>query len=141
MQTVACRTEAKICVGRQRRRAVPLLPSPRFSACVALVLAWCAGSFGAGGATATIAQPPRPAARWRLEDHAMAVAADKRAVDAAVDAMKQGGSAVDAAIAAHAVLGLVEPQRSGLGGGGFMVVYDRKSGSTTGFDGRETAAG
>jgi gamma-glutamyltranspeptidase/glutathione hydrolase len=118
-----------------------LLPSPRFSACVALVLAWCAGSFGAGAATATIAQPARPAARWRLEDHAMAVAADKRAVDAAVDAMKQGGSAVDAAIAAHAVLGLVEPHRSGLGGGGFMVVYDRKSGSTTVFDGRETAPG
>jgi gamma-glutamyltranspeptidase/glutathione hydrolase len=69
----------------------------------------------------------------------MISAADKRAVEAGLDVIKQGGSAVDAAIAAHTVLGLVEPQSSGLGGGGFMVVYDRKSNTTTTFDGRETA--
>lgn len=69
----------------------------------------------------------------------MAAAADPRAVDAALAAMRAGGTAVDAAIAAHAVLGLVEPQSSGLGGGGYMVVYDRKSGETRVYDGRETA--
>ncbi|MEP7210808.1 MAG: gamma-glutamyltransferase [Alphaproteobacteria bacterium] len=81
----------------------------------------------------------KPTGEWRLKGHAMAAAADKRAVQAALDVMKQGGSAVDAALAAHAVLGLVEPQSSGLGGGGYMVVFDRKSGTVTTFDGREMA--
>lgn len=83
--------------------------------------------------------PAPSSGEWRLSGRAMVSAADKRAVDAALDVMKKGGSAVDAAIAAHAVLGLVEPQSSGLGGGGYMVVYDRKSNTTVAFDGRETA--
>jgi len=70
---------------------------------------------------------------------AMVSAANPHAVDAAIAILKKGGSAVDAAIAAHAVLGLVEPQSSGLGGGGFMLNYDFTSGELTFIDGRETA--
>lgn len=70
---------------------------------------------------------------------AMVAAADPRAVEAGLEILRNGGHAVDAAIAVHSVLGLVEPQSSGLGGGAFMVVYDRASNETTVFDGRETA--
>jgi gamma-glutamyltranspeptidase/glutathione hydrolase len=70
---------------------------------------------------------------------AMAAAADSRAVNAAVEILEKGGSAVDAAIATHAVLGLVEPQSSGLGGGAFMLAYERENKELTYYDGRETA--
>lgn len=70
---------------------------------------------------------------------AMVAAADPRAVEAGLEVLRNGGHAVDAAIAVHTVLGLVEPQSSGIGGGAFMVVYDRASGVTKVFDGRETA--
>ena len=70
---------------------------------------------------------------------AMVAAADPRAVEAGLEVLRNGGHAVDAAIAVHSVLGLVEPQSSGLGGGAFMLVYERESGQITVFDGRETA--
>lgn len=70
---------------------------------------------------------------------AMVAAADPRAVEAGIRVLSEGGNAVDAAIAVHAVLGLVEPQSSGIGGGAFMVYYDRARDEITVFDGRETA--
>jgi gamma-glutamyltranspeptidase/glutathione hydrolase len=74
---------------------------------------------------------------WQLG--AMATAANPHAVDAAIEMLERGGHAVDAAIAAHTVLGLVEPQSSGIGGGGFMLVFERDTGALTFHDGRETA--
>ena len=98
-------------------------------------LASCAAPQEAGQPANTSTQQ----GEWRLSGRAMIAAADERAVQAGLAVIKAGGSAVDAAIAAHSVLGLVEPQSSGLGGGGYMVVYDRKSNTTTVFDGREAA--
>ena len=71
--------------------------------------------------------------------HAMVAAADPRAVDAGVAVLRAGGTAADAAVAVQAVLGLVEPQSSGLGGGAFMTWLDGKSGRLVVYDGRETA--
>jgi gamma-glutamyltranspeptidase / glutathione hydrolase len=72
------------------------------------------------------------------QNHVVA-AAEPLAAEAARDILRKGGSAIDAAIAAEMVLGLVEPQSSGLGGGAFIVQWDAKSRSLTTFDGRETA--
>jgi len=70
---------------------------------------------------------------------AIATAANPHAVHAAIEILQKGGHAIDAAIAAHAVLGLVEPQSSGIGGGGFMLVYESESGDLVFHDGREIA--
>jgi gamma-glutamyltranspeptidase/glutathione hydrolase len=53
--------------------------------------------------------------------------------------LRQGGSAVDAAVAIQMVLNLVEPQSSGIGGGAFMLVHDARRGKPLVYDGRETA--
>lgn len=66
-------------------------------------------------------------------------AANPYAAQAGADILKKGGSAVDAAIATQAVLGLVEPQSSGLGGGAFMLHYDAKADLLETYNGRETA--
>ena len=71
--------------------------------------------------------------------HEMIAAANPLAAAAGLEMLKAGGSAVDAAIAVQMVLGLVEPESSGIGGGAFLLVFDPKTGKTTSFDGRELA--
>lgn len=69
----------------------------------------------------------------------MVSAANPKAVAAGYEVLNNGGTAMDAYVAVQAVLGLVEPQSSGLGGGAFAVYYDAKRERITTFDGRETA--
>jgi gamma-glutamyltranspeptidase/glutathione hydrolase len=74
-----------------------------------------------------------------IAPHAMVAAANPMAVDAGLAVLRRGGTAADAAVAVQAVLGLVEPQSSGIGGGAFMVFYDAATRRVTAYDGRETA--
>ncbi len=69
----------------------------------------------------------------------MISAANPLAVRAGADILRQGGNAIDAMVAVQTMLGLVEPQSSGLGGGAFLVYYDATNGTLTTLDGRETA--
>ncbi|PWR25152.1 gamma-glutamyltransferase [Zavarzinia aquatilis] len=69
----------------------------------------------------------------------MVVAAHPLAARAGLEVLDAGGSAVDALVATQMVLGLVEPQSSGLGGGGFLLHYAAANGGVTSLDGRETA--
>jgi gamma-glutamyltranspeptidase/glutathione hydrolase len=102
------------------------------------VLAFAAALAACTTTTAT-APPVAPAGQAAVAPHAMVAAANPMAVEAGLKVLRQGGSAVDAAVAVQAVLGLVEPQSSGLGGGAFMTFYDAKTHAVTAYNGRETA--
>ncbi len=84
-------------------------------------------------ATGLAAAAPATAARH------MIAAANPHAAEAGREMLRAGGTAIDAAIAAQLVLTLVEPQSSGIGGGGFLLHYAAKEGAVTAYDGRETA--
>lgn len=119
----------------------------------------CSGSIGVAQQTADAVQPEGatdgqfqsidPAVTAALSAKAqgkpvtaenwMVAAANPHAVKAGADVLAAGGSAADALVAVQAVLGLVEPQSSGIGGGAFLVYYDAEAGVLTTLDGRETA--
>ena len=72
-------------------------------------------------------------------DEFMVAAANPHAVEAGYNVLKAGGSAIDAAIAVQAMLGLVEPQSSGIGGGAFILYWDNEAKKLYSIDARETA--
>ena len=107
-------------------------------------LAALTGLLLAGHGGAELPPPPEAATAYALQLPAqgrrfMAVTANPHATAAALEMLRAGGSAVDAAIAAQMVLGLVEPQSSGLGGGGLMLSFDARRKRLDAWDGRETA--
>lgn len=71
--------------------------------------------------------------------HYAAATANPLATQVACRVLRDGGTAADAVVAAQAVLGLVEPQSSGIGGGGYLVYFDARTGSVQAYDGREVA--
>ncbi len=73
--------------------------------------------------------------------HFLAATNNPLATETARDILARGGSAADAAIAAQLVLGLVEPQSSGLGGGAFLLFWNAEARKLHAYDGRETAPG
>lgn len=101
---------------------------PALIAPLALALSGCAATQTATPATA--AAPARTGA---------VSSADPRATAAGETILAEGGSAVDAAIAVMLALTVVEPQSSGIGGGGFLVRADAETGALVTYDGRETA--
>ena len=82
--------------------------------------------------------PAVAAAREPASTAGVVSAADPRAAEAGAAMLRRGGSATDAALATLLALGVVEPQSSGIGGGGFLVHSD-PDGTVTSIDGRETA--
>ncbi len=106
-------------------KALPLIT-------LALLLTGCGTTLPASP-FAKAAPPPASAG------HYMVAAANPLAVDAGVNVLRKGGSAIDAAVAVQAALGLVEPQSSGLGGGAFITYYDAATRKITAYNGRETA--
>ena len=98
-----------------------------------------AGGFSGLSPDVTAALGAKAAGRSVIADNWMISAANPYAVKAGADVLASGGTAADALVAVQVMLGLVEPQSSGLGGGAFLVWYDAASGALTTLDGRETA--
>jgi gamma-glutamyltranspeptidase/glutathione hydrolase len=94
---------------------------------------------GLVAAVAFLLVPLPAAAQAAHADHYMVAAANPLAARAGRDILAKGGNAIDAAVATQMVLALVEPQSSGLGGGGFLLYFDAGSGDVLAYDGRETA--
>ncbi|MDI2591973.1 gamma-glutamyltransferase [Pseudomonas sp. 681] len=122
-------------LSRYRLSALSLIAS-------ALTLAAC-NTPPSAPSVSSLPMAPELASGYRTDLHTqyaskhMAAAANPLAAEAGREMLRQGGSAIDAAIAMQAVLTLVEPQSSGIGGGALIVLWDGKAVRT--YDGRETA--
>ncbi len=116
------------------RRAVPCV----LAASAALTLPLLVGSPATATPTGTgVPQPPkRPVA---VGTGGAVATVDPYATRAGIEVLRAGGNAADAAVAVAAVLGVTEPFSAGIGGGGFLVYYDAKSGRVSTVDGREEA--
>lgn len=112
-------------------------PGRRLSALTAALALTVAGGAVAGPA---VADPRETEKTPTATGYGGAVSTvDPEASAAAIEVLRKGGNAADAAVAAAATLGVTEPYSAGVGGGGYFVYYDAKSKSVGTIDGRETA--
>lgn len=110
---------------------------PRLSLCFALLFSPVVAQDLSQDAKAALelrnSGEPTTAQNWMIST------ANPQAAEAGADVLRNGGTAADAMVAVQAVLGLVEPQSSGLGGGAFLVWFNAATSEVTTLDGRETA--
>jgi gamma-glutamyltranspeptidase/glutathione hydrolase len=119
----------------------------RWIIATALGVAFAGLAYAQEAADAVAPEAATPALRLQAADSRrpvraknwMVAAANPLAAEAGADILRRGGSAADAAIAVQLVLGLVEPQSSGLGGGAFALYWNAAAQTLTTYDGRETA--
>lgn len=124
---------------RGREAAPGPAPAMRARALAVLIPIFVALNAAAQGSAQPEPASGRQASEQVVARSHLAVTANPHASAAARDILRVGGSAVDAAIAAQLVLNVVEPQSSGLGGGGFLLAYRAGRGRIDAYDGREVA--
>ncbi|WP_135081150.1 gamma-glutamyltransferase [Terasakiella sp. SH-1] len=119
------------------------LPRPTYSLILSIVCLFLLSACGSAPQTDPSASPESASGRMVKplvkSQKAMIAVANPLAAQAGYKILRAGGTAIDAAITAQMVLNLTEPQSSGIGGGGFLLVYDPQTKNIITFDGRESA--
>src|SRR5215213_3592785 len=106
-----------------------------------LVLAFACGATAFAQERRAYAPPDLATVRAVAAEHGLVVAQERLAAEVGADILRQGGNAVDAAVATGFALAVSYPRAGNIGGGGFMVIHSAERGQDVAIDYRETAPG